>query len=656
MCCLFAATYPARTTRARAAGGFARRQQAPDYPFGRIPEACTRRSSTEIARDWGGPVGLDVRAPSRLGDRAFRDSGPATFARRESGRRRRPDAHERRIDIRPILPAIRVPTLVLHRRGDRSISVEAGRISRARIPGARFVELAGDDHLPWVGDADAVLGEIEEFLTGARPRRAHRPRARDGALHRHRRLDAARAALWAIAAWAELLAAHHARVREQLARAGGHEVSTAGDGFLATFDGPARAVRCAVAILEALRPLGHRAPGRRPHGRDRACGDDIRGLAVHIGARVSAPSPGPARSWFAHGPGPRRRLGPRVRGSRHPRPEGRPRRVAAVRCRIGVTNNSRNRQMTFSIVARDPVTRDLGVAVQSQVPGRWLGRSLGSRRRRCNRHPGPRQRSQRARRPGFASKGSSADEVLGELLAADELRAERQLAIVDESGRAATYTGQRCFAWAGGRTGDGFAAQGNILAGPTVVDAMADRFVGGGRPFPDLLVDCLAKADAAGGDRRGRQSAALLVVREGGGFVGGNDRWIDLRVDDHPDPIGELARLVDLHRLLWIAPEPDELLPLDQDLAVELRGLLERLHAAPGANFLGSFARMSPEQEVEDWHPPVAGSPRPMPSGWDEGWQTALSDWMIVNNLDARISPAGWVDSRALAVLRRHGS
>ena len=184
---------------------------------------------------------------------------------------------------------------------------------------------------------------------------------------------------------------------------------------------------------------------------------------------------------------------------------------------------------------------------------------------------------------------------------------------------------------------------------------MADRFVEGGRPFPDLLVECLAKADAAGGDRRGRQSAALLVVREGGGFVGGNDRWIDLRVDDHPDPIAELARLVDLHRLLLIAPEPDELVALDQDLAVELRGLLERLGAAPGANLLGAFTRMSPE-EGEEEHTPVAGTPRPMPSGWDERWQAALADWLIVNNLDARISAAGWVDSRALAVLRQRGS
>ena len=287
MCCLFAATYPARTSALVLLGAFARRQQAPDYPFG-IPDHVHEAFLTEIARDWGGPVGLDVRAPSRLRDQRFRDSW-ARYLRScaSPGAAVALTRMNAEIDIRPILPAIRVPTLVVHRRGDRSISVEAGRDLAKRITGARFVEAAGDDHLPWVGDADAVLGEIEEFLTGARPV-AHPDRVLATVLFTDIVDSTRRAALMGDAAWAELLAAHHARVREQLVRAGGHEVSTAGDGFFATFDGPARAVRCAVAILEAVRPLDIVLRAGVHTGEVELAGDDIRGLAVHIGARIGA--------------------------------------------------------------------------------------------------------------------------------------------------------------------------------------------------------------------------------------------------------------------------------------------------------------------------------------------------------------------------------
>ena len=205
--------------------------------------------------------------------------------------------------------------------------------------------------------------------------------------------------------------------------------------------------------------------------------------------------------------------------------------------------------MTFSIVARDPVTGDLAVAVQSKflsvgdvVPWARAGVGAVATQAFANVAYGP---------DGLAllAGGATAADAVARLVAGDDLAAERQVGIVDARGGSASHTGGRCFAWAGGRTGPGFAAQGNILAGAAVVDGLADTFLAGGQPFPELLVACLAAADAAGGDRRGRESAALLVVREGSGYGGGNDRWIDLRVDHHDDPIGELGRLLALQHL-----------------------------------------------------------------------------------------------------------
>ena len=334
MCCLFAATYPARTSALVLLGAFARRQQAPDYPFG-IPDHVHEAFLTEIARDWGGPVGLDVRAPSRLGDQRFRDSW-ARYLRScaSPGAAVALTRMNAEIDIRPILPAIRVPTLVVHRTGDRSISVEAGRDLAKRITGARFVEVAGDDHLPWVGDADAVAGRDRGVpdrgtTRGASPtacsRRCSSPTSstRRGARP-----------LMGDAAWAELSGgAPRARPRAAGTRRRPRG-RTAGDGFLATFDGPARAVRCAVAILEAVRPLDLELRAGVHTGEVELAGDDIRGLAVHIGARIAAlAGPGEVlvsrtvRDLVAGS-------GLVVRGSRQPHPQGRPRRVAAVRCRI----------------------------------------------------------------------------------------------------------------------------------------------------------------------------------------------------------------------------------------------------------------------------------------------------------------------------------
>jgi len=287
MCLLFAATYPARTSAIILLGGYARRQEAPDYPWGGSLERHTAFLE-EIARDWGGPVGLDVRAPSKLGDIRFRENWARYIRMGASpGAAAALTRMNAEIDVRPILDAVRVPTLVLHRTGDRTIAVEAGRYLAEHIPDASFVELAGDDHLPWIGDSDAILGEIEEFLTGVRTS-PHTDRVLATVLFTDIVGSTERAADLADAAWADLLEAHHARVREQLARYAGREIDTAGDGFLAIFDGPARGVRCAIAVAEALRPLGLEVRAGLHTGEIELAGDDVRGLAVHVGARIAA--------------------------------------------------------------------------------------------------------------------------------------------------------------------------------------------------------------------------------------------------------------------------------------------------------------------------------------------------------------------------------
>jgi uncharacterized Ntn-hydrolase superfamily protein len=312
--------------------------------------------------------------------------------------------------------------------------------------------------------------------------------------------------------------------------------------------------------------------------------------------------------------------------------------------------------VTYSIVAIDPATSDLGVAVQSKflavgavVPWARAGIGAIATQSFANVAYGP---------DGLAllAEGLSADVVLRRLVAADDQREHRQAGVVDARGRAATHTGNECFAWAGGRLGDGFAAQGNILAGPGVVDGLADTFAAGGLPFPELLVACLAAAEEAGGDRRGRESASLLVVREGGGFGGGNDRWVDLRVDHHDDPIGELGRALEFQRLYYDRPDPGELKPLDEVGAAELRALLEALGGGPGGRFGAVYRRMSGEPAVDDEPHPLVGQPRPFPPNWDDDWQRALIEWMDVENLEARVVAPGWIDPKVVAILRSRSS
>ncbi|MDX6268692.1 MAG: hypothetical protein QOD70_3432 [Frankiales bacterium] len=173
------------------------------------------------------------------------------------------------------------------------------------------------------------------------------------------------------------------------------------------------------------------------------------------------------------------------------------------------------------------------------------------------------------------AEGRTAQQALDALTATDELREQRQAGIVDRLGGAATWTGTECHGWAGGRTGDGWAAQGNILTGPEVVDALAETFEATAGSLSSRLAAALLAADRAGGDRRGRQSAVLLVVSEGGGYGGGSDVLVDLRVDDHPDPVLELQRLLDLHTLYFGRPE--ETLPLEGELAAEVAAKLQAL-------------------------------------------------------------------------------
>lgn len=287
MCALFAATYPDRTSALVMEGAYARRLSAPDYPWGLMDDQATAvLDSTRT--NWGQASGLDIRAPSFSHDQQFREwfgrwqRQAASPAAAVSILRM---AFE--IDIRPILPSIRVPTLVLHRTDERTIAVEHGRYLAAHVPAAKYVELPGVDHLPWVGESvEATLDEIEEFLTGVR----HAPEP-DRVLATVLFTDIVGSTRQATELgdrrWLDVLTRHDTAVRQQLARFRGREVKTTGDGFLATFDGPARAVRCAQAITEVVNPLGLQVRAGLHTGECELLGDDLGGIAVHIGARVA---------------------------------------------------------------------------------------------------------------------------------------------------------------------------------------------------------------------------------------------------------------------------------------------------------------------------------------------------------------------------------
>ncbi len=232
---------------------------------------------------------------------------------------------------------------------------------------------------------------------------------------------------------------------------------------------------------------------------------------------------------------------------------------------------------TYSICACDLEAGQWGVATQSKflavgsvVP--WAAPHVGAIATQSYANPryGP---------DGLAllRGGLPAGEVVERLTTADEDRALRQLGVVDGEGRAATFTGDECHAWAGGRTGAGYAAQGNILVSGATVDALAETFEAtAGRPLAERFLDCLDAAEGAGGDSRGRQSAALLVVERDGGYAGLSDVLVDLRVDDHADPLVELRRIHRLHNRLFGRTPREEWLPVDDALRTELDGRLAR--------------------------------------------------------------------------------
>jgi uncharacterized Ntn-hydrolase superfamily protein len=274
--------------------------------------------------------------------------------------------------------------------------------------------------------------------------------------------------------------------------------------------------------------------------------------------------------------------------------------------------------MTFSIVARSADGQAHGVAVASKflgagaaVPAALAGVGAVATQSYANL-------AYRPQTLALLSTGASAAKTVDALIAADAGPvAQRQVGVVGPDGDGATFTGDQCHAWAGGAAGDGFAVQGNMLAGPQVVDGMVVAWqasVGETRLAYRLLA-ALRAGDLAGGDRRGRQSAALYVVAKGMGYGGTSDVWVDLRVDDHPDPVAELARLLEIHTLYFERPDPATLLPLTGPVAEEVRALL------------GKAGHAQPELDL------------------------ALADWAGIQNLEERLV-AGAIDPLVLAELR----
>jgi pimeloyl-ACP methyl ester carboxylesterase len=287
LCAVFAATYPARASAVIMIGSYARRISAPDYPHG-LSQAVWEDWLDRCQREWGGPVGLDGRWPSAAHDERVRQWWARLLRMGASpGANRALQRMNGDTDVRHVLPAIRVPTLLLHSVGDLALPVGGSRYMAERIPGAKYVELPGRDHLPWGEDADAILDEIEEFLTGVR----HGPEP-DRVLATVLFTDIVgateRAAAVGDRRWRDILESHHGLVRRELGRFRGLEIDTAGDGFLATFDGPARGVRCARAVSDAVRALGLEVRAGLHTGEVERRDDKVSGLAVHIGARVAA--------------------------------------------------------------------------------------------------------------------------------------------------------------------------------------------------------------------------------------------------------------------------------------------------------------------------------------------------------------------------------
>jgi class 3 adenylate cyclase/alpha-beta hydrolase superfamily lysophospholipase len=288
MCLLFAATYPERTGAMVLLSSYAKFGRTTEYPFGPTRD-IEEKLVEKIAAQWGRePFLVQAQAPSRAGDLAFEQ-----WLWKLQRFSQSPGAAlswyklTTEIDVRHVLPVIGVPTLILHRAGDRIVDVGHSRFMAQQIRGAKYVELPGNDNFPGSGDTEAMLDEVEEFLTGIRPAAVH-----DRVLATVMVTDIVgsteTAAKLGDRRWRSLLEAHHGAVRTELGRFAGREVDTAGDGFLATFDGPARAIRCASAIAAGVRTLGLDVRIGLHSGECEVIGGKIGGIAVHIAARVAA--------------------------------------------------------------------------------------------------------------------------------------------------------------------------------------------------------------------------------------------------------------------------------------------------------------------------------------------------------------------------------
>jgi class 3 adenylate cyclase len=283
---LFAATYPDRVSSLVLYGAFPRLMAAPDYPWGFTDEEVDEfLAGADEA--WGEGISLLAVAPDRMNDPAFREWW-SRFERMAAspGMVRDATRLNQEIDVRDVLPAVRAPALLLHTRED-GISLGGARLMAEQMPNARLIEYPGQDHWPWAGDLDRVGDEIEEFLTGARS--VPEPdRVLATVLFTDIVASTERAADLGDRGWRDLLERHGAVVRRELDRHRGREVKTTGDGFLATFDGPARGIRCASAIAEVVPALGIQVRAGLHTGECEVINGDVGGIAVHTGARVSA--------------------------------------------------------------------------------------------------------------------------------------------------------------------------------------------------------------------------------------------------------------------------------------------------------------------------------------------------------------------------------
>jgi class 3 adenylate cyclase len=286
MCAFFAASHPERTRSLVLLNTYARLHWSEETPWA-LPEEASHKFIERIEKGWGDGVSAELFAPTLEGDQAFRESwGRMERYSVSPGTARRLLDMAGKLDVRDVLSSIRVPTLVLHRTGDRAVRVEGGRFLAQRIPNARLVEVPGDDHFPFVGDTGLLFDEIEHFLTGARA--AVEPdRVLATVLFTDIVDSTRRIAELGDRAWGETLERFYALVRGEVSRFRGSEVDTAGDGYLAAFDGPARAIRCAQSLRDGVKSLGLSVRQGLHTGECELIDGKPGGLSVHIGARVA---------------------------------------------------------------------------------------------------------------------------------------------------------------------------------------------------------------------------------------------------------------------------------------------------------------------------------------------------------------------------------